>query len=295
MAREPKLSIRNGRLIDPASGTDEEADLHLAEGRILAVGAAPAGFQPDRTLDARGLILCPGLVDLSARLREPGHEQKGDRGGSGAEPGRGGAPANERGQEEDEARGQKEVGRFKEQVSPAQFERGLREGSKGQRREDLIPLVAEGNEEAQDIALEPRLADIGVPVPGEESLVAADVLAEIEIADVAVPAQPRGEEVRLAEVRRFELGDERQEARQDEESLGVDPVERDEMRGRLVLDEKGLTELLDHGVGDSVGNSLLEVDDVAVPEVELPPPSVDGDPLDLGIESQAFEEGELRF
>jgi dihydroorotase len=76
MAREPKLSIRNGRLIDPASGTDEEADLHLAEGRILAVGAAPAGFQPDRTLDARGLILCPGLVDLSARLREPGHEQK---------------------------------------------------------------------------------------------------------------------------------------------------------------------------------------------------------------------------
>jgi dihydroorotase len=76
MAREPKLSIRNGRLIDPASGTDREADLHLAEGRILAVGAAPAGFQPDRTLDARGLIVCPGLVDLSARLREPGHEQK---------------------------------------------------------------------------------------------------------------------------------------------------------------------------------------------------------------------------
>lgn len=76
MAREPKLSIRNGRLIDPASGTDEEADLHLGEGRILAVGAAPAGFQPDRTLDARGLIVCPGLIDLSARLREPGHEQK---------------------------------------------------------------------------------------------------------------------------------------------------------------------------------------------------------------------------
>lgn len=76
MAREPRLSIRNGRLIDPASGTDAEADLHLADGRILAVGAAPAGFQPDRTLDARGLILCPGLVDLAARLREPGHEQK---------------------------------------------------------------------------------------------------------------------------------------------------------------------------------------------------------------------------
>ncbi len=76
MARTPRFSIRNGRLIDPASGTDEEADLHLAEGRILAVGAAPTGFQPDRTLDARGLIVCPGFVDLSARLREPGHEQK---------------------------------------------------------------------------------------------------------------------------------------------------------------------------------------------------------------------------
>jgi dihydroorotase len=76
MARVPRLSIRNGRLIDPASGTDQESDLHLADGRVLAVGAAPAGFQPDRTLDARGLIVCPGFVDLSARLREPGLEQK---------------------------------------------------------------------------------------------------------------------------------------------------------------------------------------------------------------------------
>ncbi|MGE5154750.1 MAG: dihydroorotase [Bdellovibrio bacteriovorus] len=76
MARVPRLSIRNGRLIDPASGTDQESDLHLADGRVLAVGAAPAGFQPDRTLDARGLIVCPGFVDLAARLREPGHEQK---------------------------------------------------------------------------------------------------------------------------------------------------------------------------------------------------------------------------
>ena len=76
MPRAHKLSIRNGRLIDPASGTDQEADLHVADGRILAVGAAPAGFLPDRTLDARGLVVCPGFVDLAARLREPGHEQK---------------------------------------------------------------------------------------------------------------------------------------------------------------------------------------------------------------------------
>ncbi len=76
MSKGPKLSIRNGRLIDPASGVDREADLHIADGLVVAVGAAPGGFQPDRTLDARGLVLCPGLVDLSARLREPGLEQK---------------------------------------------------------------------------------------------------------------------------------------------------------------------------------------------------------------------------
>jgi dihydroorotase len=63
-------------LIDPASGVDREADLHVADGRVVAVGAAPGGFQPDRTLDARGLAVCPGLVDLCARLREPGLEQK---------------------------------------------------------------------------------------------------------------------------------------------------------------------------------------------------------------------------
>jgi dihydroorotase len=76
MTSSKKISIRNGRLIDPASGTDRAADLHLADGRVLAIDGPPAGFQPDVTLDARGLVVCPGLIDLSARLREPGHEQK---------------------------------------------------------------------------------------------------------------------------------------------------------------------------------------------------------------------------
>jgi len=71
-----KISIRNGRLLDPANGIDAESDLHIAEGRVAAVGPAPAGFRPDRTLDARGLVVCPGLVDLCARLREPGLEHK---------------------------------------------------------------------------------------------------------------------------------------------------------------------------------------------------------------------------
>jgi len=71
-----KISIRNGRLVDPANGIDTETDLHIAAGRVVAVGSAPAGFRADRTLDARGLVVCPGLVDLCARLREPGQEHK---------------------------------------------------------------------------------------------------------------------------------------------------------------------------------------------------------------------------
>lgn len=69
-----KLHIKNGRLIDPASGHDAPADLFVAEGRIVGRGQAPEGFVADRVIDAAGLIVAPGLVDLSARLREPGHE-----------------------------------------------------------------------------------------------------------------------------------------------------------------------------------------------------------------------------
>jgi len=71
-----RLSIVNGRVIDPASGLDAAVAVHVADGRILALGAAPAGFAPDRTLDARGLVVAPGLVDLAARLREPGFEYR---------------------------------------------------------------------------------------------------------------------------------------------------------------------------------------------------------------------------
>ncbi|HET7598523.1 MAG TPA: dihydroorotase [Burkholderiales bacterium] len=69
-----KIRVAHGRVIDPASGLDAERDLYIADGRIAAIGAAPERFTPDRTLDARGLVVCPGLVDLSARLREPGFE-----------------------------------------------------------------------------------------------------------------------------------------------------------------------------------------------------------------------------
>ena len=76
MADGAKISIRNGRLVDPANGIDcRERPAHRRRA-VAAVGAAPAGFRADPTLDARGLVVCPGLVDLCARLREPGLEHK---------------------------------------------------------------------------------------------------------------------------------------------------------------------------------------------------------------------------
>ncbi len=71
-----KLHIRNGHVVDPANGIDAPMDVYIADGRIAAVGEAPAGFQADKTIDAEGLVVAPGLIDLSARLREPGYEHK---------------------------------------------------------------------------------------------------------------------------------------------------------------------------------------------------------------------------
>lgn len=72
-----KILIKNGRVIDPARNFDEIADIALAAGRIIGIGQAPQGFTPSRTLDARGCVVAPGLVDLAVRLREPGHEHEG--------------------------------------------------------------------------------------------------------------------------------------------------------------------------------------------------------------------------
>jgi len=72
-----KLLIKSGRVIDPASNRDEIADVAIAAGRIVAIGSAPADFTPNRTIDAAGCIVSPGLVDLAVRLREPGYEHAG--------------------------------------------------------------------------------------------------------------------------------------------------------------------------------------------------------------------------
>jgi dihydroorotase len=72
-----KLHIKGGRLIDPASQSDRVEDLFIADGRIVGAGStAPAGFTAESVLDAAGCIVCPGIVDLSARLREPGSEYR---------------------------------------------------------------------------------------------------------------------------------------------------------------------------------------------------------------------------
>ena len=71
-----KLLIQNGRIIDPATGFDEVGDLAIAAGRIVSINGQLADFTPNKTIDATGCIVAPGLIDLSARLREPGHEHE---------------------------------------------------------------------------------------------------------------------------------------------------------------------------------------------------------------------------
>ena len=71
-----KVEIRNGRVIDPKHGIDRVASLYIANGKIAAIGSAPSSWETNRTLDAGGLVVCPGFIDLSARLREPGFEYK---------------------------------------------------------------------------------------------------------------------------------------------------------------------------------------------------------------------------
>ena len=66
-----RLLIKGGRVVDPASGRDALGDVFVADGRI-----AQPGGTPDRTIDARGLVVAPGFIDLAARLREPGYEHK---------------------------------------------------------------------------------------------------------------------------------------------------------------------------------------------------------------------------
>src|SRR3990170_7101326 len=71
------LVIQGGHLIDPANHVDGKKDIYIDDnGFIVGVGKSPAGFKARKTIEAHGRIVCPGLVDLRARLREPGLEYK---------------------------------------------------------------------------------------------------------------------------------------------------------------------------------------------------------------------------
>ena len=71
-----RIEIRNGRVVDPARGVDRVASLYIDSGMIESVGERRADVRADRVIDAAGCVVCPGLVDLAARLREPGLEHK---------------------------------------------------------------------------------------------------------------------------------------------------------------------------------------------------------------------------
>src|SRR5512138_832383 len=68
------LRISNGRVIDPAQKIDRHDDLWIENDKILGVGSRPE-LRADRTMDAGGKIVCPGLIDMHVHLREPGREE----------------------------------------------------------------------------------------------------------------------------------------------------------------------------------------------------------------------------
>ena len=65
------LHIKNGRLVDPATGRDGKGELFVSEGKIVERLKSA-----EKVIDAKGLVVAPGFIDLSARLREPGYEYK---------------------------------------------------------------------------------------------------------------------------------------------------------------------------------------------------------------------------
>ncbi len=72
-----KIHIRDGRIIDPANQLDQVGDVYIADGKILTINETPSDFSADININAKNKIICPGFIDLSVRLREPGKSYKG--------------------------------------------------------------------------------------------------------------------------------------------------------------------------------------------------------------------------
>lgn len=70
------IRIKKGRLIDPANNLDQVSDLYITKSEIVGVGRKPNNFEIKKEIDASGKLVIPGIVDLSARLKEPGELSK---------------------------------------------------------------------------------------------------------------------------------------------------------------------------------------------------------------------------
>lgn len=70
------LLIKGGHLLDPATGLNNTGDIYISDELIVAIDTKPDGFKADQTIEAKNLTIIPGIIDLCARLREPGQEYK---------------------------------------------------------------------------------------------------------------------------------------------------------------------------------------------------------------------------
>jgi dihydroorotase len=70
------LHIRNGRVVETTGANDRVIDVYLQNGKIVGLGSAPNGFRADQVIDANGRLILPGLIDIQARLRDPGEPEK---------------------------------------------------------------------------------------------------------------------------------------------------------------------------------------------------------------------------
>ena len=71
-----QILIKQGQIIDTANNINRIGDVYIADGKIVSVTHEPAGFKPNTVIDAKHKVICPGFIDLSTRLREPGQSRK---------------------------------------------------------------------------------------------------------------------------------------------------------------------------------------------------------------------------
>ena len=70
------LHIKNGRVVEATGAADRVIDIYLQNGKIVGLGSAPNGFRAEQVIDAGNHLILPGLIDIQARLRDPGQPEK---------------------------------------------------------------------------------------------------------------------------------------------------------------------------------------------------------------------------